>query len=91
MTSDTYLYDTSQFKHVTPFYHYCNSIKNMCIFEKCKGKGKVVPLQAWSGSEVSRKLRFPDFMTMAQEDGKAVSLTHRLHLPAGNPPGTHFC
>jgi len=28
-----------------------------------KGKGKAVPLQAWSGPEGSRKLRFPDFMT----------------------------
>ena len=25
-------------------------------------KGKAVPLQAWSGPEVSRNLRFPDFM-----------------------------
>jgi hypothetical protein len=25
-----------------------------------KGKGKAVPLQAWSGPEGSRKLRFPD-------------------------------
>jgi len=30
-----------------------------------KGKGKAVPLQASSGPESSRKLRFPDFMTMA--------------------------
>jgi len=27
-----------------------------------KGKGKAVPLQAWSDPEGSRKLRFPDFM-----------------------------
>jgi len=27
------------------------------------GKGKVVQLQAWSGPEDSRKLRFQDFMT----------------------------
>ena len=26
-------------------------------------RGKAVPLQAWSGPEGSRKLRFPDFMT----------------------------
>ena len=44
-------------------------------------KGKAVPLQAWSGPEGSRKLRFPDFMKMAQDDGKAVSLTHRPPLP----------
>ena len=50
-----------------------------------------VPLQAWSGPEGSRKLRFPNFMTTAQEAGKVVSLMHRPHLPTGNSPGTHFC
>ena len=54
-------------------------------------KGKAVPLQAWSGPEVSRKLRFPDYMTTAQDGGKVVSLTHRPPLPPGNAPGTHFC
>ena len=54
-------------------------------------KGKAVPLQAWSGPQGSRKLRFPDFMTMAQDGGKVVSLTHRPPLPPGNAPGTHFC
>ena len=56
-----------------------------------KGKSKAVPLQAWSGPEGSRKLRFPDFMTTAQDGGKVVSLTHRPLLPPGNIPGTHFC
>jgi len=56
-----------------------------------KGKGKAVPLQVWSGPEGSRKLRFPDFMTTAQDCGKVVSLTHRKPLPPGNTPGTHFC
>jgi len=50
-------------------------------------KGKAVPLQACSSPEGSRKLRFPDFMTTAQDGGKVVSLTHQLPLP----PGTHFC
>ena len=54
-------------------------------------KGKVIPLQTESGPEVSRKLRFPDFMTTAQDGGKVVSLTHRPPLPPGNAPGTHFC
>ena len=54
-------------------------------------KGKAVPLQAWTGPESSRKLRFPDFMTTAQDGGKIVSLTHRPPLPPGNAPGTHFC
>jgi len=37
-----------------------------------KVKGKSVPLQADSGTEGSRKLRFPDFMTAAQDGGKVV-------------------
>ena len=48
-------------------------------------------IKAWSGPEGSRKLRFPDFMTKAQDGGKVVSLTHRPPLPPGNTPGTHFC
>jgi len=32
-----------------------------------KGKGKAVLLQAWSGPEGSRKLRFLDFMTTAHK------------------------
>jgi len=53
-------------------------------------KGKAIPLQAWSVPEGCRKLRFPDFMTMAWDGGK-VSLTHGPPLPPGNTPGTHFC
>jgi hypothetical protein len=53
-------------------------------------KGKAVPLQAWSGPEGSKKLRFPDYMTTAQDGGTVVSLTHRPPLPPGNAPGTHF-
>ena len=56
-----------------------------------KGKGKAVPLQAWSGLGGSRKLRFPGFMTTAQDGGKVVSLTHRPPLPPGNTPGNHLC
>jgi hypothetical protein len=54
----------------------------------CKVKCKAVPLQAWTGLEGSRKLRFPDFVTTAQDGGKVVSLTA---LPPGNTTGTHFC
>ena len=53
-------------------------------------KGKAGPLQAWTGPDGSRKLRFPDFVTTAQDGGKVVSLTHRPPLPPGNTPGTHF-
>ena len=70
-----------------------SEIREHCEGINCggKGKGKAVPLQAWSGPESSRKLRFPDFMTTAQDGGKVVSLTHRPPLPPGNTPGTHFC
>ena len=54
-------------------------------------KGKAGPLQAWSGLEGSRKLRFPDIITTAQDGGKVVSLTHWSPLRPGNTPGTHFC
>jgi hypothetical protein len=58
---------------------------------KADVKGKSVPLQAWSGPEGFRKLSFPDYMTMTQDDGKVVSLTYRPPLPPENIPGTHFC
>ena len=45
-----------------------------------KGKGKAVPLQAWIGPEGSRKLRFPDFVTTAQDGGRLSALrTGRLY------------
>jgi hypothetical protein len=31
---------------------------------------QAVQLQAWNGPEDSRKLKFPDFMTTAQDGGK---------------------
>jgi len=55
-----------------------------------KGKSKAVLLQACRGPEGSRKLRFPDFRTVAQDGGKVVNLTHRPPLPPENTPGTHF-
>ena len=54
-------------------------------------KGKAFPLQARRGDDDSRKLRFPNFMTMAQDGAKVVSLTHRPTLTPENAPGTHFC
>ena len=54
-------------------------------------KGKAVLLQAWSGPVGSRKLRFPNFMTTAQDGSKVVSLTYQPPLPPGKTPGTHFC
>ena len=56
------------------------------IFEV--NRGKAIPLEAWTGPEGPRKLRFPDFMTTAQDVGKVVNLTHRPPLPSGNTPGS---
>ena len=43
-------------------------------------KVKTVPLQARRGPEGSRKLRFPDFMTTAQDGGRLSALfTGRLY------------
>jgi hypothetical protein len=75
-----YFIDTSSFSY---------SCKESVVIYQCKGKAD--PLQAWTGPEVSRKLRFPDFMTTAQDGGKFVSLSHRPPLSPGNTPGTHFC
>jgi hypothetical protein len=72
---------------------HCDSVADMVVnyqlqyYSIISLKGKAVPLQAWSGPEDSRKLRFPDFMTTAQ----VVSLKHRPPLPPGNTPGTHLC
>ena len=43
-------------------------------------KGKAVPLQARSGPEGSKKLRFPDIVTRAQDGGRLSALrTGRLY------------
>ena len=43
---------------------------------------KISPITGPRYQEGSRKLRFPDYVTMAQDGGKVVSLTHR---PLCNP------
>jgi len=65
-------------------------ICKICI-NMIKKKGRAVPLQAQRGPEGSSKLKLQDFVTMALDDGKVVSFTHRPPLPPGNTPGTHFC
>jgi len=39
-----------------------------------KVKGKAVPLQVWTDPETSRKLKFPDFVTKAQDGGRSSAL-----------------
>ena len=82
-----YTFLTNRMLDVLHVYEALNVLLNALL----NGKGKAVPLQALSGPEGSRKLRFPDFMTTAQDGGKVVSLTHRPPLPPGNAAGTHFC
>jgi len=46
----------------------------------CNGKGKAVPLQAWTGPGGFRKLRFADFVTTVQDGGRLSALrTGRLY------------
>jgi len=42
--------------------------------------GKSIRLQARRVPECSRKLRFPDYVTMADDVGRVVSLKHRALL-----------
>jgi len=53
----------------------------------------VSPITGTRFPEGSRKLRFPYYVTMAQNGGKVVSFTHRpfFFYSPGNTPGTHFC
>jgi hypothetical protein len=76
--------------HSHMFRHY-RVILRKPVINTLPSKGKAVPLQAWGGAEGSRKLRFPDFLKTAQDDGKVVSITHRPHLPPKYTLGTHFC
>jgi hypothetical protein len=69
-------------QHKMCIYFHIREVKTQQICQIVKGKA--VPLRAWSGPEGSRKLRFPDFMTTAQDGGKVVSLMNRPPLPPGN-------
>ena len=42
---------------------------------------KSFPLHAWTGPEGSRKLRFPDFVTTAQDDVRLSALRTGLLYP----------
>ena len=66
-------------------------MRSVYIWNSKNCNGKAVPLQVWIGPEGSRKLRFPDYMTTAQDGGKVVNPTRRSPLSPGNARSTHFC
>ena len=56
-----------------------SKIKTLLAVKK-KKEGKSVPLQAWTGPEGSRKLRFPDYVTTANDGGSLSDLrTGRIY------------
>ena len=69
-----------------------DGIRNVWQYHAPRGSVnvKAVPLHACSGPEGSKKLRFLDFMTTAQDGSKVASLMYRPPLPTGNTPGTHL-
>ena len=76
----------------------CVGINNRVILLRARYKSNhgypvfsISPITGPRCPQDSRKLSFPDYMTMAQNGGKVVSITHRPFLPPGNTPGTHFC
>jgi hypothetical protein len=54
------------------------------------GKGKAIPLQAWTGPEGSRRLRLPDFDNQHMKMVRLSALRTGHLYPPGNIPGTHF-
>jgi len=79
----------------------CDHIKKPHLFTPSTSPAVTLPFTAnqnknqshyrLKGPEGSRKLRFPDYVTIAQDCGKVVSLMHQPPLPPGNTPGTHLC
>jgi hypothetical protein len=54
-----------------------------------KGKGKVIPLQAYGAQRVLGSLRLPDSMTSALEGGRFSAIRTGRLCPQESP-GTHF-
>ena len=74
----------TSFLHITFLmqfsYFWCSIIYLILLDLIALVKLKTVPLQAWTGPEGSRKLRFPDFVTIAQDGGRLSALrTGRLY------------
>jgi len=52
----------------------CSITKATGTYSECVMKSKSVPLQAWTGPDSSRKLRFPYFMATARYGGRLSAL-----------------
>jgi len=71
-------YDPSKDKTLLALRHGVTSQKTWVFIKHLVSQA--VPLQAWSAPEGSSKLRFPDFMTTAQDYGRLSALrTGRLY------------
>jgi len=56
------------------------------------GKGKVVPILAWTGLCGSRNLSLPEFLDSQNMKVARLSALCTGHLyPPGEIPGMHFC
>ena len=53
--------------------------------------GKTIPVQAWTGPEGTRRLRFPDFQDSRHMKVVRLSALRTGRLYSRNIPGTHFC
>jgi hypothetical protein len=68
---------------------YRGSTVNYCYatqLRKSKGKGKVIPLQAYGAQRVLGRLRLPDSVTSALEGGRLSA----IRLYPQEYPGAHF-
>ena len=59
-------------------------------FVTCKGKGKGIPVQAWTGSEGSRRLKLQKFQDSRHMTRLSALRTGCLY-PPGSIPGINFC
>ena len=88
------LYSLSFPFHVVSLSHSSFYSLSLLLFrstEISRGKGKAIPVQAWTGPEGSRRLRLPDYMTLGMNVVR-LSAPCTSHLyPPGNIPSTHFC
>jgi hypothetical protein len=57
----------------------------------CKGKGKAIPLQAWTGPKVSRRMRLPDFKTIGTWKWKGCQPCAPTAFTPRKHSCTHFC